>query len=120
VALLASGGEVDIRNKSEHTGNAGETALHCAVFWDRYDIARLLIEAGADVNALTDKKSTPLHAAVRLSNVNVARLLLEKGAKPDVRDGDDKTPMDLCRTSKGKHAAEIEKVFRDHRVRNDK
>ncbi len=62
-ALLNAGGEVDIRNKSESTGYVGETALHCAAFWGRYEIARLLIDAGADVNALTDRKSTPLHDA---------------------------------------------------------
>ena len=120
MALLASGGEVDIRNRSEGTGSAGETALHCAAFWDRYEIARLLIDARADVNALSDKKSTPLHEAARMNNVNIARLLLEKGAKPDVRDGDNNTPLDSCRSSKGKYAAEIEKVFREHRVRDDK
>jgi ankyrin repeat protein len=59
-ALLSAGGDVNIRNKSDHTGAVGDTALHCAAFWGRYDIAKLLLDAGADVNALNDGKSTPL------------------------------------------------------------
>jgi ankyrin repeat protein len=119
-ALLNAGGQVDIRNKSEYTGDVGETALHCAAFWGRYEIARLLIDAGADVNALTDRQSTPLHDAARLRNVKIARFLLEKGAKPDARDKDNKTPLDWCRESKSENAAEIEKVFREHHARTGK
>ena len=35
-AMLSAGGEVDVRNKSDHTGHVGETALHCAAFWGRW------------------------------------------------------------------------------------
>ncbi len=49
------------------------------------DIARLLIEHGADVNARTDGESTPLHLAVANGHLDIARLLIEKGA--DVNDG---------------------------------
>jgi ankyrin repeat protein len=101
--LLKAGGEVDIRNKSKHIAHPGETALHCAAFWGRYEIAALLIDAGADVNALTERKSTPLHDAARLTNAKVARLLLEKGAKPDARDKDNETPLDSYRASKTKN-----------------
>ena len=88
--LLRAGGDVDIRNKSDNTGHMGETALHCAAFWGRYEIAKLLIDHGADVNALTDRRSTPLHDAARMSNAKLARLLLEKGAKPNARDKDNR------------------------------
>ncbi len=83
VALLNAGCDVDIRNKCDGTEYIDETALHCAALWGRYEIARLLIDAGADVNALTDRKSTPLHDAARMANVKMARLLLDKGAKRD-------------------------------------
>jgi ankyrin repeat protein len=118
--LLDAGCEVDIRNKSDHTGYVGETALGCAAFWGRHEIARLLIRRGADVNALTDRKSTPLHDAARVGNVKIARLLLENGAKPDARDKDDKTPLDWCHESRAKNAAAIEKVFREHHAQNHK
>ena len=118
-ALLSAGGEVDIRNKSDNAGYVDETALHCAAFWGRYEIAKLLIDAGADVNALTDRKSTPLHDAARMTNTKLARLLLEKGAKPDARDKDNQTPLDWCRASNRNNAAEIEKVFGVHRAQNN-
>jgi ankyrin repeat protein len=79
-----------------------------------------LLDAGADVNALTDRKSTPLHDAARLRNVKMARLLLEHGANPDARDKDNQTPLDWCHASNRKNAAEMEKVFREHHARNGK
>ena len=69
---------MDIRNKSDHTGSVGETPLHSAAFWGRYEIAQLLINAGADVNAQDDQGSTPLHEAARLGRVKLAQLLLDK------------------------------------------
>ncbi len=69
-ALLGSGCEIDIRNKCEHTGCIEETPLHCAAFWGRYEFAKLLLDAGADVNALTNRKSTPLHEAAHEKREN--------------------------------------------------
>ena len=37
---------MNIRNESENTGTVGDTALDCAGFWERDEIANLLIEAG--------------------------------------------------------------------------
>jgi ankyrin repeat protein len=45
-ALLKAGGDVNIRNESESTGSVGDTALDWAYFWDRDEIAKLLIDAG--------------------------------------------------------------------------
>jgi ankyrin repeat protein len=80
-ALLNAGGEVDIRNKSDHTGATDETALHCAAFWGRYEIAKRLIAAGADVNALSENNDTPLHDAMRMGNENITQLLRENGGR---------------------------------------
>jgi ankyrin repeat protein len=110
-ALLAAGCDVDIRNKSDHTGSMDETALHCAAFWDRYDIANLLIEAGADVNALAEQKHTPLHEAARMANAKLAELLLEHGANANAQDEKGQTPLDWCRKLRGTVPA-IEKVLR--------
>lgn len=119
-AILDAGGDVDIRNKCDSTGHIGESALHCAAFWGRDAIARRLIKAGADVNALTDRKSTPLHDAARMTNVEVVCLLLKNGADPNGRDKDHKTPLDWCRELNRTNAAETEKVLREHGAENHK
>ena len=44
------------------------------------DVAKLLIENGADVNAVTDEKDTALHFVAIHGHVDVAALLLQNGA----------------------------------------
>jgi ankyrin repeat protein len=46
-------------------------------------IARLLLERGADVNALSKIQSTPLHVASYNGKLELARLLLDHGAQVD-------------------------------------
>jgi ankyrin repeat protein len=80
-ALLGAGGEVDIRNRSNQTGNLHGTALHSAAFWDRYEIAELLIAKGADVNALSVQNVSPLDEALRMNATKLAQLLRDHGAR---------------------------------------
>ena len=47
------------------------------------DIARALLEHGADVNGKNAIGSTPLHTAAWKDSLDVARLLIEKGANTD-------------------------------------
>ena len=84
-ALLKAGCDVDIRNKSDNTGSEDETALHNAAFWGRAELAVLLIESGADVNALDEHHGTPLDEARRLKNKIVEDLLLKHGATSGTR-----------------------------------
>ncbi len=118
--LLKSGCNVDIRNKCNGTGYTDETALHNAAFWGRYDIAKLLIESGADVNALTDRRNTPLHEAAQCGSVRVLKLLLESGAKPDAVDKNGETPLDWCRQQNHTNAFEVESIIRAHGMEKDK
>ncbi|KAH0812041.1 hypothetical protein GEV33_010750 [Tenebrio molitor] len=76
--------------------NIGETPLHIAAFKGNVDIAELLIEKGASVNAittaellikkgaslnaLTDEELTPLHYAAFGGNSETVTLLIQKGA----------------------------------------
>jgi Ankyrin repeats (3 copies) len=50
------------------------------------EVARLLIKAGARVDALDGSGRTALMFAVRYNNPALARVLLEAGAKPGIRD----------------------------------
>lgn len=73
---------------------SGGTLLHLAVEFDDIDVARWLIERGADTNAKAALDvdgfgaHTPLfHTVVTLASPNdsMARLLLERGANPNAR-----------------------------------
>lgn len=113
-SILQAGGNVDIRNKAKRNGYFDETALHCAASWDRHEIARLLIDAGADVNALGERRITPLHHAARFAYVKIVRLLFESGANPTPRDKNGQTPLDWCRELNRQNAAETEKLLREY------
>jgi len=115
--LLKRGADVEIRTRSDEADGGFESALHCAAFYGHLQIAKQLIEAGADVNSKTDREWTPLHEAARLANANVARLLLEHGADIDARNKEGKTPLEECREQNMKNAPLIEELFREYRAR---
>ncbi len=118
--LIDAGCDVNLRNRSERSGSLDATALHEAAFWGRYEAAKLLIDGGADVNAVTEQKVAPLHRAARMTNVKVARLFLERGADPAIQDEDGKTPLDWCRKLNWTNADEVEKLFREFHEQADK
>ena len=65
----------------------GFTALHFAAFFGKPEVARILLEAGADVNAVADNDMhvQPLHSAAAGRHLEVCRLLLAAGAEVDAR-----------------------------------
>jgi len=70
---------------------SGETPLHFAAMTGDIDLAELLLEFDANVNARSAGGSTPLHLAVGSmgfdkSNLEVARLLIAHGADMSARD----------------------------------
>jgi ankyrin repeat protein len=83
----------------------GWTALHLAAFFGHRDLARLLLDRGADVNARSRsdrfaRQNTPLHAAAANSQAEVAALLVERGADVNARDGSGFTPLALAANSR--------------------
>ncbi len=74
-------------------GYQGRTALHLAAVQDLADIAKWLIEAGADVNAADAEGDTPLHLAVFTGHDKVARLLLANGALVNAKNKRGQTPL---------------------------
>jgi len=71
---------VDLNSRSADD----DTPLHVMAWRRDHRGARLLVEAGADVNAVGDMGETPLHVAVAQQDPEMVRLLLENGARDDV------------------------------------
>nr|URM61999.1 ankyrin repeat domain containing protein [Mimivirus sp.] len=77
------------------------TALNLC-FWnggipmiEKLQIAKLLLDYGANVSVMAGNKQTLLHAAVRFNNYEMVKLLLEYGADINARDNDGSTPI-MC------------------------
>jgi uncharacterized protein len=78
-------------------------ALHAAAAGRAPVVAKLLLDAGADVNARQSGGWTPLHSAAQNGDVEFARVLAEAGADVSVRADNQQRPLDLALT-KGQQA----------------
>jgi uncharacterized protein len=79
--LLAQG--VDVNT----TDDEGLTPLHFAASRDSVDVVRLLLDAGAAVNAQSVAGDTPIYHAIRNTTpaaCDIQRLLRERGADPTI------------------------------------
>src|SRR5690606_23128996 len=82
--------------------------LYTAVSSNYEGIAKLLIEAGAEVNIIQTGNLTPLHAAAENGNIEMLIVLLENGANVGIKNDNGETPSDLA-AKKGHH--EIAKIL---------
>jgi len=88
-ALLAAGAPVNAASRE----TMKLTPLASAMAVERNDIARSLIDRGADVNAKGENDVTPLHTAAARGNLESAKLLLEHGADINAMTKDGKLPI---------------------------
>jgi ankyrin repeat protein len=77
VSALVEADPKRVRVAGEH----GKTGLHWAAELDRIEIARVLVDAGADIEARTTWGASPLEWASTMGGTRVAELLLERGAR---------------------------------------
>ncbi|KAK1573697.1 ankyrin repeat-containing domain protein [Colletotrichum navitas] len=70
--------------------------LHDAVEEEYADIARLLLQYGADVNRQNAAQMTPLHIAVEADDLEMVKLLTDHGASIHIRDGQGRTPVEVA------------------------
>eukprot|EP00798_Chlamydomonas_sp_ICE-L_P017866 gene17866-24257_t len=75
------------------TESAGSTALHSAAFQNSVALVFLLVDSGAQANAVDQFGRTPLHWACHMGHIGVALALLSKGASSDVHEPDGTTPL---------------------------
>lgn len=74
----------------------GWTPLHMAVFFGHIDLVRFLLDAGADIDALSKNGQdlTPLHSALaNPHHAKVSLLLIEKGADITLAQSEGYTPL---------------------------
>jgi uncharacterized protein len=96
--LIAEGADSNALAKNE----TGFTALTGAVSQNHNQIARLLVENGADVNHRYEAGFTPLMHAAYAGNEELTALLLAHGADPDAKNSDGKTALTFAQ-EKGNH-----------------
>ena len=92
--LIAAGGDVNAFDaQNPHAREYMARPLHRMYFNGnpKRGIARMLVEAGADVNAEDKDKMTPLHLACRY-RAELARVLLDAGADLTAKDKDVRAP----------------------------
>ncbi|MFT3808120.1 ankyrin repeat domain-containing protein [Arenimonas sp.] len=65
----------------------GNTSLHHAARSTDAAVAALLLDAGAQIDALNNEGYSPLGLACEAANWRLARFLIEHGAKPEPADG---------------------------------
>lgn len=74
----------------------GYTPLHRACYENHVDAARILLEHGADISALTNQHWQPLHSACKWNSSHCASLLLDWGADVNALTQGELTPLHLA------------------------
>jgi ankyrin repeat protein len=100
--LLAAGADVNAVSATPREIKAGLqdlgslNALVLASFWDRTDIVKILLDAGAKIEASEHRGFTPLlmAASTEPQDTRLFDLLHRKGARLDVRSRDGESPAD--------------------------
>ena len=86
------------------------SVLHDMAYKGDLKKAALLLDHGADVNAIDEEfRSTPLGLAARWGHQDMVRLLLDRGADPDAAGAAWATPLEWART---KNHAGVEQELR--------
>ena len=89
-------------------------ALHSAVARSNYELSKLLVDAGVNVNATQTQNVTPLHSAAHNGNLQLVKLLVENGAKINLKMDNGMTAIDFA--EKDGHA-EV-KAYLESKVKN--
>jgi ankyrin repeat protein len=69
------------------------TLLHWAIEYNHPELAKGLIEGGADLNAQDKYKRTPLHLAAMEGHTELAKMLIDAGADVNAENSDKRTPL---------------------------
>nr|MBI3612801.1 ankyrin repeat domain-containing protein [Nitrospirota bacterium] len=102
--LLNDGTPIDGRSgRYDNTPRPGLTPLMIAAWNDHLPIVRLLLDRGADINAVDPEGWTALHFAALYGRTSIVQLLLERKAHCCIVTAGGNTPLTIARN--GKEAA---------------
>ena len=84
-------------NVNDHVTNLDlRTPLHSAAYQGNVKLVELLLDHGADINALEDDNETALHWAAVKGQLNVAKLLVKRGINVNLKNRSGKTAKDIA------------------------
>lgn len=86
--LIQNGARIDVKEEK-----SGRTALHMAT---KPEVAKLLIEKGAQIEAKDTRGRTPLLICAMESHVEVAQVLVQHGAQVNSKTGGGNTPLNFA------------------------
>ena len=101
---LEAGTDVDAKEPP-----GGGTPLLVAATFGRIEVAKFLIEKGANVNARSNDGATALHGAAFFCHTEVVKLLLGKGAVVDAKNIRGEAPLDAVA---GDWSQELEGIYK--------
>lgn len=96
--LIERGADLEARSTNREFA-LDAAPLHSAVAARERGTIEVLLDAGADVNAVQHGGFTPLLEAAQTGQADVVELLLERGADPDAKLEDGRTATDLARAA---------------------
>lgn len=76
--------------------DAGQTLLHQAIANNQTEVAKYLVDKGADLNLPDTKGNTPLHIATQNNQTEVIKYLVDKGARLNLQNNEGKIPLDMA------------------------
>ena len=106
--ILTQPDAIDFIN--ERRGINGKTLLHEAVESHKLGIVKVLLENGADVNAVSNANDTALHIAATNGDADIINLLLSRNADIKKLDGIQRSPLETARAYKRKRAEKVLKT----------
>lgn len=108
--------QLDDQTFEELTELGYKTPIHIAVNSNAFDIVKLLLESGANVNQPDLGHCTPLHWACVKGNLRMVELLLKYGADPNAKDLAMSTPL---HEAVRKNQLAITKLLLQHNARSN-